>query len=143
VLSGPATLQLRVPLERLPLYVRANALIPTMEPQPYLREEPFTEITVMAYLLERGAFTLHDLDGTTRIAAALSADGRLLIELTGAKRRLSLRLIPLAGQPTVRVVSVNGGQLCREVALPSPEEPAPRALPEGNTWARLPAGGCW
>ncbi|HEX7736169.1 MAG TPA: glycoside hydrolase family 31 protein [Ktedonobacteraceae bacterium] len=36
VLSGPRTLALQVPMEALPLYVRANALIPTTEPAFYV-----------------------------------------------------------------------------------------------------------
>ncbi len=107
VLNGPCTLHVCAPLRQLPLYVRANALIPTTEVLPYLREEPFGSLTVEAYLLERGAFTLHDLDGVTRLEAALQHE-RLLISLEGARQNLALHLLPLEGQPAVQEVLVNG-----------------------------------
>lgn len=107
VFSGPRTLTLQVPLDVLPLYVRANALIPTTEPTLFTAEGPFEEITVDAYLLDQGTFDLHDTDGLTHIAAEL-ADAQLRVRVEGVKRQLALRLIPLTDAPAVTTVLVNG-----------------------------------
>ncbi len=67
ILEGSRTIKVQVPLDIMPLYVRANALIPTIEPPQFTTEAPFEEITFDAYLLEQGAFELRDTDGMTRI----------------------------------------------------------------------------
>ena len=112
MLNGPRMLSLQAPLEKLPLYVRANALIPTIEPAPFIVDGPFEEITVDAYLLERGSFELQDTDGSTRLSAEL-IDGQLRVSVEGSRRQLALCLIPLAGTTPVTAVSLNGVQ-CRE-----------------------------
>jgi alpha-D-xyloside xylohydrolase len=131
ILSGPRTIRVQVPLDVLPLYVRANALIPTVEAVSYTADEPFEEITVDAYLLDKGTFALHDTDGLTHITAALDGS-QLHISLSGAKHQLALRLLPLAGNAAVTEVSVNGTQACAEVAQ--------EAQLAANTWVRAADG---
>lgn len=128
---GPRTLSVQVSLEVLPLYVRANALIPTSEPTPFICEEPFEELLVDAYLLEQGAFELHDTDGSTRISAEIS-DEQLRVGIEGARKNLKLRLLPLVGRGPVTAVMVNG-------------VPCIQASGEGdeggsNTWRRTQDG---
>ena len=106
VISGPRTLHVQVSLDVLPLYVRADALIPTTEPTTFTSDEPFNAITVDAYLFERGGFALYDTDGLTHITADLR-DSRLDVTLEGVKHQLVLRLLPLPGRPSVATVSVN------------------------------------
>jgi alpha-D-xyloside xylohydrolase len=141
VLQGPTTLQVQAPLEQLPLYVRANALIPTTEPAPFVREEPFETVVFEAYLLPEGAgsFTLCDLDGETMVSARRLGT-TLAIEVTGAKRRLGLHLLPLSGldgQPPVETVLLNGRQCERWTGETAP------ALAQARTagWFPLPDGG--
>ncbi len=107
VFQGPQMLMVEVPLETLPLYVRADALLPTIDPPASLSEEPFDRVSFDAYLLESGRFTLHDTDGDTTVAAAFDG-GRLVITVDGAKARLTVNVLPLAGQPAVDAVLVNG-----------------------------------
>src|SRR5579875_8174 len=106
VLTGPRMISVQASLEELPLYVRANALIPTTEPVPFTSDGPFEEIAVDAYLLERGTFDLQDTDGLTRISAEL-ADNQLRVTVEGARQQLTLRLIPLSGTPRVAAAFVN------------------------------------
>jgi alpha-glucosidase (family GH31 glycosyl hydrolase) len=109
VIVGPATRQIEVPLERVPLYARGNALLPTMEPVEHLAEAPWDFVTFDAYLLDRGQAMLRDLDGMTHISAAL--DGVSLdLRLSGARSRVGLRLLPVAGHG-VQEVRLNGTPL--------------------------------
>lgn len=138
VLSGPRSIQVQVPLETLPLYVRANALIPTTEPCLFTTDEPFEYITVDAYLLKQGAFELHDTDGQTRIGAEFAGD-QLSVIIAGAKQCLALRVMPLAGIPQIARVVVN------ERVLPE-TEPGESLEQSNNTWTRQPDGTlhlCW
>lgn len=111
VFTGPQTLHLQdVPLDILPLYVRADALIPTIEPPDRLSEEPFANVTFDAYLLNSGCCELHDTDGTTTLTAAYDGS-TLVLQLSGAKSAVRLRLMPLPDQPIITTVQVNGQTL--------------------------------
>lgn len=131
VLNGPRTLHVRAPLDVLPLYVRANALIPTTEPAPFTSDEPFKAITIDAYLFERGSFALYDTDGLTSISAELR-DSRLRVTLDGVKQSLVLRLLPLAGRARIEAVSVND-RLYTEATFNEDQEQA-------YTWVCAPDG---
>ena len=65
VIAGPCTCEVTVPLERVPLFVRANALLPTIEPVERLTDDPWDAVTFDAYLLDRGRTSLRDTDGRT------------------------------------------------------------------------------
>lgn len=110
VVEGPRTVRVEAPLDTRPLYVRADALMPTIEPPDHLTEDPFEMVTFDAYLLEEGTFELRDTDGVTRITASFEG-ARLEITLEGAKQKTGLRLIPLSSAPWVEAVSVNGSEL--------------------------------
>lgn len=86
----PRTLHIQAPLDVLPMYVRANAPIPTTEPASFTTEEPFREITVEAYLFERGGCELYDTDGLTFLAAEIH-DTQLHVALERLVRRARRR----------------------------------------------------
>jgi alpha-D-xyloside xylohydrolase len=131
VTSGPRTLHVQVPLDMLPLYVRADALIPTTEPTSFTSDEPFNTITVDAYLFERGSFALYDTDGLTHITADLR-DSRLDVTLEGVKHQLVLRLLPLPGRPSVTTVSVNEARYLEALSGEGQEHV--------QTWVHTPDG---
>ena len=112
VMRGPSVQQVEVPLDRMPIYVRANALIPTIEPPEYIREGPFDVLTVDGYLQSTGALELRDTDGTTTIAATLG-DSQLTIDWNGPKEILGFRLITTHGASPLGKVIVNGRPLSR------------------------------
>lgn len=116
LIEGPETRWVEASLDVLPLYVRANTLIPTIEPPDYLTDDPFDLVTFDAYLLDSGSFELHDTDGITQVSASLEGS-RLNVQVEGVKRSLGLRLIPLPGVPSVDTVYVNGVALNRMDAL--------------------------
>jgi alpha-glucosidase (family GH31 glycosyl hydrolase) len=131
VISGPRTLHVQVPLDILPLYVRANALIPTTEPTTFTSAEPFNTISVDAYLFERGSFALYDTDGLTHITAELR-DSQLDVTLEGVKQQLILRLLPLPGKPPVATVSVNETRYLEALSR--------EGLEHFHTWVHTPDG---
>lgn len=131
VFTGPRTLSVLAPLETLPLYVRANALIPTTEATLFTSEEPFEEITLDAYLFEQGSCELRDTDGLTRVSAEL-LENHLRITVGGARQSVTLRLLPLANTAEIAAVTVNGIQ-CAEVSSEEGQAPA-------SSWTRLPDG---
>jgi len=110
IIEGPQIRFVEVPLDVLPLYVRANALIPTIEPPEYLTNEPFADVTFDGYLLDHGSFEMFDTDGITRITADF--DGTHLdVTWSSPKPQLMLRLLPLAEMSPVESVRVNAQEL--------------------------------
>ncbi len=112
IITGPQTRTVQVPLDVLPLYVKADSLIPTTTPVSHISEAPFDPVIFDAYLLNQAAFDLRDTDGSTRVSAALSGE-TLAVEVEGAKEQLSLRLLPLPGTGAVSRVTVNNQGLER------------------------------
>lgn len=118
VIAGPVWRTVEAPLDVLPMYVRADSLLPTIEPPDYLEEKPFEFVTFDAYLLKAASFRLRDSDGETLVEAARNG-GALTVTLSGAKAKVGLRLLPLPGAAAVSEVWVNGKRLPRsdKVAL--------------------------
>ena len=62
MLTGPAHLLAYAPLERMPLYVRAGAIIPSGPELHYADEYPLDPLTLDVYP-GNGVFTLYEDDG--------------------------------------------------------------------------------
>lgn len=62
-LPGGQTIEAAAPLERIPLYVRAGAIIPTGPVQQYVDEQPDAPLTVVVYTGADGTFSLYEDDG--------------------------------------------------------------------------------
>ena len=63
--TGGTMISVEAPLDTVPLFVRAGAMIPTTVPRNYVRENPFDPITVNVYPDDRGlaAGSLYEDDG--------------------------------------------------------------------------------
>jgi alpha-glucosidase len=62
--EGPTHLLAHAPLERIPLYARAGAIIPMQPVMQYVDESPITELTLKIYP-GNGEWTLYEDDGRT------------------------------------------------------------------------------
>ncbi|HYN96693.1 MAG TPA: TIM-barrel domain-containing protein [Pilimelia sp.] len=104
VLDGGRHIAVAPPLERLPLYVRHGALIPTTAPRDALGDGPFTDVTVVSWGAVSGDTTLRDTDGDTTVAAVRDGD-EFRLTVTGPNRIRRLAFAPVDGaQPPARVV---------------------------------------
>lgn len=61
--EGGQTLQAAAPLERMPLFVRAGAIVPTGPVQQYVGEKADAPLTVVVYTGADGEFSLYEDDG--------------------------------------------------------------------------------
>ncbi|MCG5219517.1 TIM-barrel domain-containing protein [Streptosporangium soli] len=81
-LEGGRYVKVTRPLDRVPLFVRHGALIPTAEPGPAVGDGLFGEITVLGFGADGGSrTTIEDLDGTTTVTATREGD---VLRLTAA-----------------------------------------------------------
>lgn len=107
IIEGPQWRTIQVPLDVLPLYVRAGTLIPTIEPPAQLDETPFENVIFDAYVLDHATFDLDDLDGVTSVVMTLQST-HVAITFDSPKPRLAVRIVPLARHTPLETVSVNG-----------------------------------
>lgn len=61
--AGGQTLEVSAPYHRMPLYVKAGAILPTGAPIQHT-QTPQTDLTVYVYAGQNGAFTLYEDEGT-------------------------------------------------------------------------------
>ena len=152
--EGPGGITVEAPLERLPLLVRAGAIIPMAPVMQHTGERPLNEITLRLYPQEDSRFELYEDDGRTQgyrdgrytltaFECAAASDG-VVVRIGAAigdptvaplRRRYRLEL----GPPTPRAVTVDAhGELPR---LAGAEEPAAAGWwvdAHGLTGVRLP-----
>lgn len=113
VISGPSTQRVKVAIDRMPLYVRADALIPTLDDAPqHIADGPFDPVVVDAYLVSSGATEFRDTDGTTSVVANLLGS-RLELGCTSPKSVLGLRMLAAGAGRSINQVTVNGNPLPR------------------------------
>ena len=137
IIGGPSTRWVESPLEKMPLYVRGNALIPTIEPPQYLVDEPFSAVTFNAFLLDQGSFTMRDMDGTVQLNALLKGSA-LVIHQDGIAKKIGLCLMSLPGTADVNSVLANGIELKFVEKLTPSDRSGWTREPDGTIRAVLP-----
>ncbi len=79
--NGPTTVNgYKTPLDRIPVFVRAGAIIPMYPPMLYDGEKPKDPVTLDVYPFGRSSFSLYEDDGATQ-AYRKGAFARTLVEV--------------------------------------------------------------
>jgi alpha-D-xyloside xylohydrolase len=107
-LAGARHVWVRPPADRIPLYVRRDALVPVAtEPGHTVQDGPFRDVTVVSWGGGAGATTIRDTDGDTAVVAERDG-GELRFRVDGplAVRRFALARVDGAALP--ERVLVNG-----------------------------------
>jgi len=102
--EGPTTLQRRVPLEELPIYVRDESLIVLGPERNHVGERPADPLTVEAFVTTEAAFTLRGDAGTVALRCQRRGS-EVTFEASTAPATFVLRL---RGAPSIRSVSAEG-----------------------------------
>jgi alpha-D-xyloside xylohydrolase len=115
--AGGQTIKADAPLSRMPLFVKAGAIVPTTDVQQYVGERPDLPITLVIYTGKDGKFELYEDDGLSmaykrgaysRIPIAFdNATGRVTIGARSGKfdgmvdkRTFKIRFIGAGAKPT-------------------------------------------
>lgn len=115
--AGGTTIKADAPLGRMPLFVKAGAIVPTTEVQQYVGEKPDLPITLVIYTGKDGKYELYEDDGLTmayqrgaysRIPISYdNASGRVVIGARSGrfdgmvdKRTFKVRFIGAGAKPT-------------------------------------------
>jgi alpha-D-xyloside xylohydrolase len=101
-LDGPRWLDLTVPLDRLPLYVRNDSLLPMGPEQTYVGERPWDPLEIAVRVSDAATLRV-DGEGARLEVEAHATDGGVEIVLTG-KANVMLRFV----SPTVSSAETSG-----------------------------------
>ncbi|MDG4831990.1 glycoside hydrolase family 31 protein [Solwaraspora sp. WMMD1047] len=106
--TGGRHLRVVQPLDRLPLFVRHGALLPTAPLADSIGDGPFPEITVVSYGAITSRTTISDVDGDTAVTVIRDGD-TLRVETSGPARVRGVALAAVAaGPPAPRRLLLNG-----------------------------------
>jgi alpha-D-xyloside xylohydrolase len=67
--TGRFYLRVSQPLERVPLFARAGAVIPVVEPGVTVGDGPFEDVTLLCFGIPTGRTVIRDVDGDTTVTA--------------------------------------------------------------------------
>jgi alpha-D-xyloside xylohydrolase len=87
--GGGQTIDAAAPYDRLPLYVRAGAIVPFGPEIQYVQEKPADPITLFVYAGAKGSFTLYEDDGLT-YSYEKGAFSRIPLAWDEARRTLTI-----------------------------------------------------
>jgi alpha-D-xyloside xylohydrolase len=106
--AGGWQLRVTAPPERIPLFVRYGALIPTAPVRDRVDDGPFTDLTLLSFGGEPARLVIHDLNGDTVVTGARDGDGdTYAVALSGPAPVRRVEFPPVAGvtPPTTATLS--------------------------------------
>jgi len=83
--EGPTLLSLEVPIDILPLYVKADSIIPTGPDMSYIGEKPFNPITLDIWLRSEAETIIYDDDEIVR-CWAMKKEDKILLEIEASEK---------------------------------------------------------
>jgi alpha-glucosidase (family GH31 glycosyl hydrolase) len=111
--TGPHTLHVEPPLDMLPLYVRANSIIPMGPDMLYVGEKPSNPMTLDIWLLSEAEFVLYDDDERARTEEIVKCQaskkaGQITLNI-GASDKTSIAKFNKTSRP--KQANLNGRQI--------------------------------
>jgi len=125
-LEGPAHRQVTVPLDRIPLFVRGDSILPLGPPMDFVKEQPGEPIQLDVRLEERAAVSFASPDRLVDVRAERRGDA-VTLEIGDVERALEVRFLSPARLRDVRTSGAVSETAWQEV--------------EGATVVRLRAAG--
>ncbi len=96
-----------MPLDKIPLFIREDSLIPRIKPQNYIGEKPIEEVDLDVWLKDR-ALLNYSFEGETFTIEADESDRGTVLRLGPSKRKWNIRF---QRKDKVSEVEVEGGKL--------------------------------
>ncbi|MEH3159915.1 MAG: DUF5110 domain-containing protein [Sphingomonas taxi] len=130
---GGATIAAAAPYERMPLFVRAGAIVPTGPALQYAREKPDGAIVLHVFTGRDGSFSLYEDDGVTP-GYEKGQFARVPLTWNEAARTLTIgtRVGGYAGMPAARAISVRFHTPGMATGVDFAENPATRVTYTGR-----------
>lgn len=103
-IEGPRHLDLSVPLDRMPIYVRDDSIVPFAPEQDFVGQRPWDPLRLDVRVSSRAELSLPTPEGRVEVRADRTREG-VRLDLRAAGQRLEVRLLEPA---TVREVTFSG-----------------------------------
>jgi len=84
--EGPTILYIEPPLDMLPLYVKADSIIPMGPDMSYVGEKPFDPITLDIWLCSEAEFTIYDDEEVVRCSVK-KEENKIVLELDPSRKK--------------------------------------------------------
>lgn len=97
----------RQPIDRIPLFVRSNALIVTTEAGDTVGDGPFDDLTVVSWGGGDGRTVVSDVDGDSSVVAVRTGD-TLAVDVAGPARVRRVAVAPVPGRLSPTRITLNG-----------------------------------
>jgi alpha-glucosidase (family GH31 glycosyl hydrolase) len=107
--EGPTILYIEPPLDMLPLYVKADSIIPMGPDMSYVGEKPFDPITLDIWLCSEAEFTTYDDEEVVRCSVK-KEENKIVLKLDPSKKKYIAKFNK-TGCPIK--VSLNGADMIR------------------------------
>lgn len=138
IVNGPRWIRRNAPLEVLPLYVRAGAILPLAPDMAHTGEKPWDPLTLAIYPSGESEFVLVDKDGATRTLLTCTATPESWVLTIGAMRPRALSLQFFGATQSVSSVRLNDRELVP--AASEADAPAWWVHPQGTIHVRCFGG---
>jgi len=104
---GGRHLPVETPLDRIPLFVRHGALIPTTEPRDIVGDGPFTDVTLVSWGGVSAETVVCDVDGDTTVRAVRDGD-TLRVDVDGPLPVRRVEVVAVTGTEPPATVLLGG-----------------------------------
>lgn len=105
IYSGPQNLTYKSPLERIPLFVKMNSIIPKIPERRNLSAENFSEMMLDCYVQDYARFDLYDFERETTLECFKKGE-KMSLKISPSKRSYKVRFHLMERSP--REVILNG-----------------------------------
>ncbi|WBB94856.1 alpha-xylosidase [Solwaraspora sp. WMMA2059] len=105
--TGGRHLLVETPLDRIPLFVRHGALIPTSEPRDTVGDGPFTDVTLVSWGGVSAETLVCDVDGDTTVRAVRDG-GTLRVDVDGPLPVRRVEVVAVTGTEPPATVLLDG-----------------------------------
>jgi alpha-D-xyloside xylohydrolase len=100
--EGPVHRRVTVPLERIPLFVRGDSILPFAPAMDFVEEKPWEPIRLDVRLDKKAAFSFPDPDRVVEVRGERRGDA-VALKIAKARHALEIRFLEPAGLEDVRV----------------------------------------
>lgn len=118
--EGPTSVDYEAPLDRIPIFVREDSLLPTSPERDYVGSDSFSTLVIDGYVEDSAEFTVHDVDGSVDVRCERRGS-ETVVRTSGTTKNFRIRF---NGIDAVRAVTVDGTEIPKREDEPDDGERA-------------------
>lgn len=116
--EGPTSVDYEAPLDRIPIFVREDSLLPMSPERDYVGSDCFSTLVIDGYVEDSAEFTVRDVDGPVDVRCE-RRESETVVRTSGTTKNFRIRF---NGIDTVRTVTVDGTEIPKQEDEPDDGE---------------------